>query len=159
VTNRIKDAFGIDPKTGIQLLTPMHDDTLGTKNLNIEIQALLNAHEQEGLKRGVYTFKKNDNIMQIKNNYDKFVFNGDVGIIDRVSQDGVLAIFAEQEVFYTKKEMEEITLSYAITIHKSQGSEYPAVGSRALFERALQNEMSRKRNTCLKEKIFHAFNS
>jgi exodeoxyribonuclease V alpha subunit len=190
VTTRIKEAFGIDPKTGIQLLTPMHDDTLGTKNLNIEIQALLNAHEQEGLKRGVYTFKKNDNIMQIKNNYDKMVFNGDVGVIDRVSKDGVLAVFAEQEVFYTKKEMEEITLSYAITIHKSQGSEYPAVvipvshkfssmldrsllytavtrgkhlviivGSKNLFEKALQNEMSRKRNTCLKEKIFDTFNS
>lgn len=118
------------------------------------------------------------------------VFNGDVGVIDRVSKDGVLAVFAEQEVFYTKKEMEEITLSYAITIHKSQGSEYPAVvipvshkfssmldrsllytavtrgkhlviivGSKNLFEKALQNEMSRKRNTCLKEKIFDTFNS
>lgn len=190
VTNRIKEAFGIDPKSGIQLLTPMHDEKLGTKNLNIEIQSILNPHEQEGLKRGVFTFKKNDNIMQIKNNYDKMVFNGDVGIIERVSQDGVLAVFAEQEVFYTKKEMEEITLSYAITIHKSQGSEYPAVvipvshkfssmldrsllytavtrgkhlviivGSKNLFERALQNEISRKRNTCLKEKIFSAFNS
>jgi len=190
VTNRIKNAFGIDPKSGIQLLTPMHDETLGTKNLNIEIQQLLNGKETDGLQKGAFTFKRNDNIMQIRNNYDKMVFNGDVGIIERVSKDGVLATFAEQEVFYSKKEMDEITLAYAITIHKSQGSEYPAVvipvshkfssmldrsllytavtrgkhlviivGSRSLFERALQNEISRKRNTCLKEKIFHAFNS
>lgn len=190
VTIRIKDAFNIDPKSGIQLLTPMHDEILGTKNLNIEVQALLNGDETEGFKKGTYTFKKNDNIMQIRNNYDKMVFNGDVGIIDRVSKDGVLVTFAEQEIFYNKKEMDEITLSYAITIHKSQGSEYPAVvipvshkfssmldrsllytavtrgkhlviivGSKHLFERALQNEISRKRNTCLKEKIFHAFNS
>lgn len=190
VSDRIKTAFGIDPKTGIQLLTPMHDETLGTKNLNIEIQKILNPTNCEGLKKGTFTFKTNDNVMQIRNNYDKMVFNGDVGIIERVSKDGVLAVFAEQEVFYTKKEMEEITLSYAITIHKSQGSEYPSVvipvshkfssmldrsllytavtrgknlviivGSKSLFERALQNEISRKRNTCLKEKIFHAFNS
>ncbi len=190
VTTRIESAFGIDPKTGIQLLTPMHDETLGTKNLNIEMQKILNPTDCEGIKKGVFLFKKNDNIMQIKNNYDKMVFNGDVGLIERVSKDGVLAVFSEQEVFYTKKEMEEITLSYAITIHKSQGSEYPAViipishkfssmldrsllytavtrgkslviivGSKSLFERALKNEISRKRNTCLKEKIFHAFNS
>jgi exodeoxyribonuclease V alpha subunit len=190
VKERIKTAFGIDPKSGIQLLTPMHDETLGTKNLNIEIQSILNNSNCEGIKKGPFVFKTNDNIMQIRNNYEKMVFNGDVGLIDRVSKDGVLAVFAEQEVFYTKKEMEEITLSYAITIHKSQGSEYPAVvipvshkfssmldrsllytavtrgkslviivGSKNLFEKALQNEISRKRNTCLKEKIFHTFNS
>lgn len=188
VNHRIKDAFSIDPKTGIQLLTPIHDEALGTKNLNVEIQNILNGEEVDGLKRGNFLFKKNDNIMQIKNNYDKMVFNGDVGVIDRIGQDGVLATFAEQEVFYSKKEMEEITLSYAITIHKSQGSEYPAViipishkyspmldrsllytavtrgrslvimvGSKHLLEKALNNENSRKRNTCLKEKLIDAF--
>ena len=188
VSNRIESAFGIDPKTGIQLLTPIHDQVLGTKNLNNVIQGILNPDESDGLKKGNFTYKKNDNIMQIKNNYDKLVFNGDVGIVDRIAQDGILATFAEQEVFYSKKEMDEITLSYAITIHKSQGSEYPAViipvshkfssmldrsllytavtrgkslviviGSKVLFEKALQNEISRRRNTCLKEKLMKAF--
>lgn len=188
VENRIEKAFNIDPKTGIQLLTPVHAEALGTKNLNNTMQKILNFTDEEGLKKGNYTYQKNDNIMQVKNNYDKMVFNGDVGIIDRIAQDGVLATFAEQEVFYSKKEMEEIMLSYAITIHKSQGSEYPAViipishkfssmldrsllytavtrgknlviivGSKTLFEKALQNEISRRRNTCLKEKIMKCF--
>jgi len=167
----------------------MHDEILGTKNTNIEVQNILNYSEKEGLKKGSFIFKKNDNIMQIKNNYDKMVFNGDVGVIERVGQDGILAVFGDQEVYYTKKEMDEITLSYSITIHKSQGSEYPAViipishkyssmldrsllytavtrgkslviivGSKNLFEKALENVNSRKRNTCLKEKIIYAFN-
>ena len=188
VGNRIENAFGIDPKSGIQLLTPIHDQVLGTKNLNNVIQNILNPSHEEGLKKGNFTYRKYDNIMQIKNNYDKLVFNGDVGIVDRIAQDGILATFAEQEVFYSKKEMDEITLSYAITIHKSQGSEYPAViipishkyspmldrsllytavtrgkslviviGSKNLFERALQNEISRRRNTCLKEKLMKTF--
>ena len=189
ISSRVKDAFGIDPKTGIQILVPMHDEILGTKNTNIEVQNILNYSEKEGLKKGSFIFKKNDNIMQIKNNYDKMVFNGDVGVIERVGQDGILAVFGDQEVYYTKKEMDEITLSYSITIHKSQGSEYPAViipishkyssmldrsllytavtrgkslviivGSKNLFEKALENVNSRKRNTCLKEKIIYAFN-
>lgn len=127
VGSRVKDAFNIDPKTGIQLLVPMHEESLGTKNTNITIQNILNHEEKDGLKKGVFTFKKNDNIMQIKNNYEKLVFNGDVGVIERVGQDGVLALFGDQEVYYTKKEMDEITLAYSITIHKSQGSEYDAV--------------------------------
>lgn len=189
VSSRVKEAFNIDPKTGIQLLVPMHEEALGTKNTNIEVQNILNYAEQDGLKKGAFIFKKNDNIMQIKNNYEKMVFNGDVGVIERVGQDGVLAVFGDQEVYYTKKEMDEITLSYSITIHKSQGSEYPAViipishkfssmldrsllytavtrgknlviviGSKPLFEKALTNVNSRKRHTCLKEKLISAFN-
>lgn len=188
ITSRVSDAFNIDPKTGVQLLVPMHENALGTKNTNILIQSILNGKEKDGFKKGVFTFKKNDNIMQIKNNYEKMVFNGDVGVIERVGADGVLAVFGDQEVYYSKKEMDEITLSYSITIHKSQGSEYPAViipishkfssmldrsllytavtrgkslviiiGSKHLFEKAIKNSMSRKRNTCLKEKIIEAF--
>lgn len=188
VSTRVSEAFNIDPKTGVQLLVPMHEELLGTKNTNNFIQDILNGEEKDGFKKGVFTFKKNDNIMQIKNNYDKMVFNGDVGVIERVGADGVLAIYGDQEVYYSKKEMDEITLSYSITIHKSQGSEYPAViipishkyssmldrsllytavtrgkslvviiGSKHLFEKAIKNSISRKRNTCLKEKIIEAF--
>lgn len=188
VSTRVSEAFNIDPKTGVQLLVPMHEELLGTKNTNNFIQEILNGEEKDGFKKGVFTFKKNDNIMQIKNNYEKMVFNGDVGVIERVGSDGVLAIYGDQEVYYSKKEMDEITLSYSITIHKSQGSEYPAViipishkyssmldrsllytavtrgkslvviiGSKHLFEKAIKNSISRKRNTCLKEKIIEAF--
>lgn len=190
VSTRVSNAFNIDPKTGVQLLVPMHEELLGTKNTNILIQNILNDKEKDGIKKGIFTFKKNDNIMQIKNNYEKMVFNGDVGVIERVGSDGVLAVYGDQEVYYTKKEIDEITLSYSITIHKSQGSEYPAViipishkyssmldrsllytavtrgkslviiiGSKQIFERAIKNSTSRKRNTCLKEKIIEAFNN
>jgi exodeoxyribonuclease V alpha subunit len=128
VKTRIPRRFGFQALDDIQVLTPMHKGTLGAENLNIELQRALNPGE-EGIVRGNRSLRVNDKVMQIKNNYDKEVFNGDIGRIDRIDLESqvVTVAFEGWKVPYDFSECDEIVLAYAVSVHKSQGSEYPAV--------------------------------
>jgi len=126
--DRIPRRFGLDSLDDIQVLTPMHKGIVGTGNLNAELQKVLNPREAD-LTRGGRSFRMNDKVMQIRNNYDKEVFNGDIGRIagiDAESQQVIIA-FDGREVVYEYPDLDEIVLAYAVSVHKSQGSEYPAV--------------------------------
>jgi exodeoxyribonuclease V alpha subunit len=112
----------------IQVLTPMHKGTVGVANLNAVLQAELNPCNDELVRAG-RTVKVGDKVIQLRNNYDKDVFNGDIGrivAIDREIQE-VMIDFDGRRVSYEFPELDEITLAYAISVHKSQGSEYPVV--------------------------------
>jgi len=111
------------------VLTPMNRGTAGTQTINHQLQALLNPQASEQLNFGGTCYKTGDRVMQIRNNYDKFVFNGDVGTVTEINtEDRSLSVnFGEKTVEYDTNELSELVLAYAITIHKSQGSEYPAV--------------------------------
>ena len=126
--DRIPRKFGIDPLEDVQVLTPMRRNTLGTENLNAEIQNALNPGG-EGIVRGGTTFRVGDRVMQLRNNYDKDVYNGDVGFVKSVdaSSRAMVVVFDGRPVKYDSGDLDELVLAYAITIHKSQGSEYPAV--------------------------------
>ncbi|MEE8461537.1 MAG: ATP-dependent RecD-like DNA helicase [Acidobacteriota bacterium] len=125
---RIPRRFGFDPLDDIQVLTPMHKGIVGAENLNAELQKAFNPG-QGGVLRGGRTFRVKDKVMQIKNNYDKVVFNGDIGRITHIGSDSqkVTISFDGRDVFYETSDLDEIVLAYAISVHKSQGSEYPAV--------------------------------
>jgi exodeoxyribonuclease V alpha subunit len=112
----------------IQVLTPMHRGLLGTINLNRELQALLNPSGVT-LERGGATLRHGDKVMQLRNNYDKGVFNGDLGRIAAIDRDdgSVKVDFLDKVVEYESDELDEINLAYATSVHKSQGSEYPVV--------------------------------
>ncbi|MCD4723164.1 MAG: ATP-dependent RecD-like DNA helicase [Desulfobacula sp.] len=112
----------------IQVLTPMHRGEAGTINLNQQLQRVLN-QSKGGIEAGGFTFKPNDKVMHLKNNYDKDVFNGDIGIVHEVikSESRVLVDYDGRIVEYDILELDELTLAYTISVHKSQGSEYAAV--------------------------------
>ena len=112
----------------IQVLTPMQRGVVGATSLNQALQQAINPGEG-GLKRGGFLFREKDKVMQIRNNYDKEVFNGDIGVVSRVDEGEkeLTARFDGREVVYDVSELDELTLAYATTIHKSQGSEYPIV--------------------------------
>jgi exodeoxyribonuclease V alpha subunit len=125
---RIPQRFGFDPVNDIQVLTPMHKGIVGAGNLNEELQNVLNP-AKDGIVRGGRNFRVYDKVMQIKNNYDKGVFNGDIGritCIDPENQEATIS-FDERDVPYDYTDLDEIVLAYAVSIHKSQGSEYPAI--------------------------------
>ena len=128
VKERIPRRFGFDPVNDIQVLSPMHKGIVGAGNLNRELQNVLNPGE-DGVIRGGQNFRVHDKVMQIKNNYDKEVFNGDIGRITRIdTENQELAIsFDGRDIPYDYSDLDEIVLAYAVSIHKSQGSEYPAV--------------------------------
>jgi len=128
VSDRVPQRFGFDPIDDIQVLSPMHKGTVGTGNLNIELQRWLNLHK-DGVTRGNRVFRTGDKVMQIKNNYDKEVFNGDIGRIVRIDPElrEVDISFDGRNVPYDFTDLDEIVLAYAVSVHKSQGSEYPAV--------------------------------
>ena len=128
ITERIPKRFKLDPVDDIQVLTPMHKGTVGASNLNIELQKVLNPGEN-GVIRGNRSFRINDKVMQIKNNYDKEIFNGDIGRIIRIDSENqeVIISFDGRDVAYDHTDLDEIVLAYAVSVHKSQGSEYPAV--------------------------------
>lgn len=116
-------------KFAVQVLSPMYKNPCGVDNLNAVIQSAVNG-PQKGKgehKAGKMTFRTGDKVMQKQNNYDKGVFNGDIGEIFAVQDDIVYVRYPEQDVKYEGKEIDEITLAYAITVHKSQGSEYHTV--------------------------------
>ncbi len=125
---RIPLRFGFDPVDDIQVLTPMHRGVVGAGNLNRKLQDAINPG-QIGVERGDRSFRLRDKVMQTMNNYDKEVFNGDIGKIARIyPEDQELIIsFDGRDVTYGFSDLDEIILAYAISVHKSQGSEYPAV--------------------------------
>jgi len=125
---RLPRAFHLSPLDDIQVMTPMHKGTVGVANLNAELQALLNP-EGKIITRGGRLFRTNDKVMQIKNNYEKEVFNGDIGRIVGIDleEQKVMVKFEDRVVTYEWSDLDELVLAYAISIHKSQGSEYPAV--------------------------------
>lgn len=127
VKHRLPKAYN-QPLSNIQVLTPMQRSVVGAGNLNMLLQQALNTSTL-GISRGGINYRLGDRVMQIRNNYDKNVFNGDIGIIEKVNmEDRTLCIrFDDSLVEYEASELDEVTLAYATTIHKSQGSEYPIV--------------------------------
>ncbi len=123
--------LGFDPTRDVQVLCPMSRGEMGTRNLNQVLQQLVNPpHPSKAeLMRGGMTFRVGDRILQLKNDYNREVFNGDLGIISAIDteEQELLARFGEREVTYDYADLDEITLAFATTIHKSQGSEYPVV--------------------------------
>ena len=128
VKERIPAKFGLDPVRDIQVLTPMHKGLLGSANLNEELQKLLNPLTGPPPERET-VYRRGDKVMQVRNNYDLEVWNGDIGFVEEVSRDGesTRIDFGHRTVTYPRAELDQTTLSYACSIHKSQGSEYPAV--------------------------------
>ncbi len=127
VTTRIPAKFHFPPAE-IQVLTPMRKNQLGADNLNVVLQNAINP-AGPGLRRGLTVFRRGDRVMQMRNNYDKEVFNGDVGFVGDVDEaDGKMSVeFDGRSVEYAKDDLDELVLAYASTVHKSQGSEYKAV--------------------------------
>ena len=125
---RIPKRFGFDPLNDIQVLTPMHKGVVGAGNLNAELQRIFNPAKDVVIGGGG-NFRVNDKVMQIKNNYEKEIFNGDIGRIIRIDTEARQATlsFDGREHLYNYADLEEIILAYAVSVHKSQGSEYPAV--------------------------------
>ncbi len=126
ISERIPDRFRLSPRADVQVLTAMHKGSLGTENLNHELREVLNPGGQP-LKGE--RFRVGDRVMQVRNNYDKDVFNGDVGTIVSYSTEWNEATveFDDRQITYHISEMDEMILAYAVTVHKAQGSEYPAV--------------------------------
>jgi exodeoxyribonuclease V alpha subunit len=129
VKTRIPKRFGLDPVRDIQVLCPMNRGGVGARSLNIELQAALNPAGERKVERFGWTFARGDKVMQIENDYAKEVYNGDIGYIEDVDlDDGELTIsFDGRSVTYGFGELDTLVPAYAATIHKSQGSEYPAV--------------------------------
>jgi exodeoxyribonuclease V alpha subunit len=126
---RIPKRFGLNPIRDIQVLCPMNRGGVGARSLNIELQAALNPAGDRRVERFGWTFAPGDKVMQIENDYEKEVYNGDIGTIDNVDPDaGELTVtFDNRSVTYRFGELDMLVPAYAATIHKSQGSEYPAV--------------------------------
>ena len=129
VQERIPKRFGLDPIRDIQVLCPMNRGGLGARSLNIELQNALNPPSEIRIERFGWTFCPGDKVMQVENDYDKYVYNGDLGVVSRIDlEEGELVVdFDSREVTYGFGELDELVLAYAITIHKSQGSEYLVV--------------------------------
>jgi exodeoxyribonuclease V alpha subunit len=129
VKTRIPKRFGFDPIRDIQVLCPMNRGGVGARSLNIELQAALNPAGDRKVERFGWTFAPSDKVMQIENDYDKEVYNGDIGYIDDVDPNAgeIVASFDGRSVTYGFGELDMLVPAYATTIHKSQGSEYPAV--------------------------------
>ena len=129
VSKRIPQRFGFDPIRDIQVLCPMNRGGVGARSLNIELQAVLNPAGEKKVERFGWTFAPGDKVMQIENDYDKEVYNGDIGMIEDVDlEEGEVAVnFDGRAVTFVFGELDTLVPAYAATIHKSQGSEYPAV--------------------------------
>jgi exodeoxyribonuclease V alpha subunit len=129
VRSRIPARFELDPVRDVQVLCPMNRGGLGARALNIELQQALNPPGERKVERFGWTFGPGDKVMQVANNYERDVFNGDLGVITSLDlEEGELTVsFDGREVAYGFGELDELVLAYATTIHKAQGSEYPAV--------------------------------
>lgn len=128
MVTRIPRHFHLEPLQDVQVLTPMRRNLLGAENLNAAIQKRLNG-AGPGVVRGGMEFRAGDRVMQLRNNYDKDVYNGDVGFVQSVepAERTLVVLFDGRPVEYRAADLDELTLAYATTIHKAQGSEYPAV--------------------------------
>jgi exodeoxyribonuclease V alpha subunit len=137
VTTRLPRRYGFPPHD-VQVLAPMHRGDLGAGNLNQLLQQALTA-DGPGLTRGGQTFRAGDKVMQVRNDYGKEVWNGDIGRVDRIGRhvrstasgdeegEGLIVRFDDREISYGLDELDELRLAYAATVHKAQGSEYEAV--------------------------------
>jgi exodeoxyribonuclease V alpha subunit len=129
-TRSLPEKCGADPNREIQVLTPMHKGALGTINLNKLIRAALNQEASETYipdSPPNHDFRLNDRVLQTKNNYNVGVFNGDCGIVEDTASDGITVRFGNRSVTYDQNSFLDLAPGYAITIHRSQGSEYPFV--------------------------------
>lgn len=146
VRDRIPKRLGIDAIMDIQVLAPMHRGTLGIGELNIKLQEILNPSQQHRTETSAYgtLFREGDKVLQTTNNYDKEVFNGDIGRIKTINiiEKNLTVHFDNRKIVYDFSELDELTLAYAITIHKSQGSEFPVV----LMPLAMQQYLLLQRN-------------
>jgi exodeoxyribonuclease V alpha subunit len=129
VKTRIPKRFGLDPIRDIQVLCPMNRGGVGARSLNIELQSVLNPSGDHKVERFGWTFAPGDKVMQIENDYDKDVYNGDIGYVGDVEPETgeLTATFDDRAITYGFGELDTLVPAYAATIHKSQGSEYPAV--------------------------------
>jgi len=132
VRERIPEGFKFDPRDDIQILTPMNKNSLGTQNINQAMQAALNppAELKFEIERFGTTYRTGDKVIQTRNNYDHEVFNGDIGHIRDITTEPVrieVVFDGDHVVEYEPGDLDELQLAYAITIHKSQGSEFPVV--------------------------------
>ena len=144
VKTRLPARFGVDPVRDIQVLCPMNRGTTGARGLNQALQAALNPPGEHSVEKFGYAFSTGDKVMQIENNYDREVYNGDIGFvagIDREEEE-LMVDFDARMVRYPFGELDELVLCYATTIHKSQGSEYPVV----VIPVSTQHYMMLKRN-------------
>ena len=128
VVSRIPDRFGLDPVRDIQVLTPMNRGPAGAVALNEALQSALNP-SGAALVRGSRTYRVGDKVMQLRNDYDKNIYNGDVGLVSGIDPEeaGMTVRFEERDVALEGSDLDNLVLAYACTVHKSQGSEYPAV--------------------------------
>ena len=127
-SERIPKHFGFHPIRDIQVMTPMHRGVIGVTHLNDELQKAMNP-DRPGINCGSKIFRVGDKVMQMTNNYDKDVFNGDIGWISKINEEDreIVIDFEGRLVTYDYSDLDELALAYAISVHKSQGSEYPAV--------------------------------
>lgn len=130
VARRIPEKFGI-PIDDIQVLSPMHRGAAGARALNEKLQARLNPlrYDRPEYRSGSRVFRPGDRVLQLRNNYDKDVFNGDIGRIETIDleESEIRVDFEGRSVTYELSDVDELTLAYAMSVHKSQGSEYPVV--------------------------------
>jgi exodeoxyribonuclease V alpha subunit len=145
VAERIPRVFGFEPLTEIQVLTPMHRGELGTQALNMHLQNRLNP-ERKGareVRRGDRVYRVGDKVMQIRNDYDKDVYNGDIGVISSVDDEALYVVVGDgRTIAYKRDELDRLTHAFAVSVHKSQGSEYPVV----VMPLATQHYMMLQRN-------------
>ncbi|MCL2538769.1 MAG: ATP-dependent RecD-like DNA helicase [Oscillospiraceae bacterium] len=127
-SKRLPKYYGVDPVTDIQVLTPMRRGEIGADNLNALLQRALNPNTA-AVRRGAAEYRVGDKVMQLKNNYEKDIYNGDIGVVNAVDPESrsLSVNFDGSYVAYNALELDELVLSYAITIHKSQGGEFPIV--------------------------------
>jgi exodeoxyribonuclease V alpha subunit len=144
VSTRIPSKFNLDPLKHIQVLSPMNRGSLGTHSLNIELKKALNTHDGQSVSKFGTTFSIGDKVIQTVNNYSKEIFNGDIGYIREINfaEKDLVINFDNNDIEYGFEELDEISLAYAVSIHKSQGSEYPAV----VIPLAMQHYMLLQRN-------------
>jgi exodeoxyribonuclease V alpha subunit len=129
IKERMPRRFGLDPMKDVQVLCPMNRGVLGARNLNIQLQEVLNPNPSSKVERFGWRFSPGDRVMETQNDYDREVFNGDLGTVVRIDEEegALIASFDGREVSYPFGELDTLVPAYATTIHKSQGSEYPAV--------------------------------
>jgi exodeoxyribonuclease V alpha subunit len=128
-TERIPRRLGLDPVRQVQVLTPMHRGEVGTQELNRALQAALNPAAAAAERKPNTPFRPGDKVMQVRNDYERDVWNGDIGVVTAVDDEAgeVRVRFDDRDVLYGDEELDQLELAYAVSVHKSQGSEYPAV--------------------------------